>query len=126
MSANNERRFRKRYDAAPLKLEIRTLNVFGRAGKKHPAIARDFSVGGVSIISNIKLKPGKNLLISLTSDDHSLQSVPATVIRAEQHEGDYIYAVRFSMGQIPEAASRGAYTVLKRLEINLREASNAA
>ena len=124
--ADNERRFRKRYDAAPLKLEISKLNLFGRAGKRHQAIARDFSLGGVSIVSPIKMKAGKDLLISLTSDDHSLQSVPATVIRAEQQDGDFVYAIKFSMGKIPEAASRGAYTILQRLEINLREAGNHA
>jgi len=120
MSAS-ERRFRQRYDASPLKLEVRKIGLFGRAGKRHQAIARDFSIGGVSIVSPIKMKPGKRLLVSITSDDHSLQAIPATVLRAEPNDGDYLYALKFAMGQIPEAASRGAYTVLQRLEVTLRD-----
>lgn len=117
----SERRFRKRYDASPLKLEVRLLNWLGRPGKSHLAIARDFSVGGTAIVSPLKLKQGRRVLINITSDDHSLQSVPATIVRVEEQEGDFIYALKFSMGQIPEIASRGAYAVLQRLELTLRE-----
>lgn len=117
----SERRFRQRYDASPLKLEIRLLNWFGRPGKTHLAIARDFSIGGVSIISPLKLKQGRRILASITSDEHSLQSVPASIVRVDEQGGDFIYALKFSMGQVPEVASRGAYTVLQRLELTLKE-----
>lgn len=119
--STSERRFRQRYDASPLKLELRQLNFFGRAGKRHQAIARDFSLGGVSVISPLRMKPGKRLLVAITSDDHRIQAIPAEVLRAEPCEGDYLYALKFSMGQVPEAASRGAYTVLQRLEGTLKE-----
>lgn len=118
--SHTERRFRQRYAAAPLKLEVRQLNMLGRAGRRHLAIARNFSLGGVSMISPIKIKPGKPILISLTSDSHSLQRIPATVVRAERKNGEFIYAVKFSMGSIPEAASRGAYSVLQKLEDALK------
>ncbi|MAY15907.1 MAG: hypothetical protein CMI06_11285 [Oceanospirillaceae bacterium] len=121
----NERRFRQRYDASPLKLEIRMLNLFGRPKKAHMAIARDFAIGGIAIISPLKMKVGKRLLISIESRDHRLQAIPAVIIRAEASGGDYLYALKFAMGQLPEVASRGAYTVLQRLEVSLKSVSPA-
>jgi len=124
--SGKERRFRQRYDAAALKLEIRAINLLGQPGKRHRAIVRNFSLGGVSILSPLKMREGKKLLLSITSDDHSLQAIPASVIRAEAKDGDYLYAIKFSMGQIPEAASRGAYTVLQRLEVSLKQTMSAS
>ena len=119
--SDSERRFRQRYDAAPLKIDLRVINVFGRAGKRHEAIARDFSTGGVSIITPLKMKPGKRLIVSLTSDDHSLQAIPAEILRTEKNHDHYIYALRFTMEQMPEAACRGADTVLQRLASTLQQ-----
>lgn len=119
--SDSERRFRQRYDAAPLKLELRLINLLGRPGKRHQAVARNFSTGGVSIETQIKMKPGKRVLLSITSDDHSLQAVPAMVLRADSKNELYCYALQFNMEQVSEAASRGADTVLQHLEFTLRE-----
>jgi len=122
---NNERRFRQRYDASPLKLEIRQLNWFGRPKKAHQAIGRDFALGGIAIVTPLKLKPGQRLLLTLENLHHRLQSIPATVIRCEAVEGDYLCAVKFALGQLPEPASRGAYTILQHLENTLKGPSAA-
>ncbi|MDK2777932.1 MAG: PilZ domain-containing protein [Pseudomonadota bacterium] len=119
----NERRFRERYNASPLKLEIRKLGWFGQPKKMHQAIARDFAIGGVAIVTPLKLKPGQKLLVSIENNDHRLQAIPAVVMRSEPLEGDYLCALKFSMGQLPETASRGAYTVLQRLEGSLKTAA---
>ncbi|WP_430461920.1 PilZ domain-containing protein [Thalassolituus sp. LLYu03] len=119
----NERRFRQRYDASPLKMEIRRISWLGRPGKSEPAIARDFALGGVAILTPHKFKPGKRLLVSIESRDHRLQAIPATVLRCEQQGSDFVCALKFAMGQLPETASRGAYTVLQRLEGTLKAAS---
>ncbi len=122
---NNERRFRQRYDASPLKLEIRRLNWFGRPKKAHHAIGRDFALGGIAIITPLKLKPGQRLLLTLENMHHRLQSVPAVVVRSEMIEADYLCALKFAIGELPEPASRGVYTILKRLETTLKEPSAA-
>lgn len=119
----NERRFRQRYDASPLRLEIRRLSWLGRPGKARQAIARDFAIGGVAAITSLKMKPGQKLLVCIENDDHRLQSVPATVMRCEPLEDNFICALKFAMGQLPETASRGAYTVLQRLEASLKKLS---
>lgn len=122
---NNERRFRQRYDASPLKLEIRQLNWFGQPKKAHHAIGRDFALGGIAIITPLKLKPGQRLLLTLENVHHRLQAIPATVVRCEPVEADYLCALKFSLGQLPEPASRGVYTILQRLETTLKEPSAA-
>ena len=122
---SNERRFRQRYDASPLKLEIRQLGWFGRPKKAHHAIGRDFALGGIAIITPLKLKPGKRLLLTLENKDHRLQAVPATVVRTEATQGDYLCALKFAIGELPESASRGVYTILQRLENTLKEPSIA-
>lgn len=121
----HERRFRQRYSAAPLKLEFRRINWFGRPKKPHPAIARDFAIGGLSMLSTAKLKQGQRILLSLESSDHRLQSVPALVIRAEAQGDEYLYALKFSLGDLPESVSRSAYNVLQRLELSLKSARAA-
>lgn len=116
----NERRFRQRYDASPLKLEIRRLNWFGYPGKAEQAIARDFAMGGMAIISPRRLKPGKRLLLAIESRDHRLQAIPATVLRCDEDGEEFLCALKFAIGQLPETASRGAYIVLQRLEGTLK------
>ena len=61
----NERRFRERYDASPLKLELRNINWLGRATSPYPASACNFALGGIAVITTQKLKPGKRLLLNL-------------------------------------------------------------
>lgn len=119
----NDRRFRQRYDASPLKLHIRRINWLGMAGKAEEAIARDFALGGIGIITRHKLKAGKQLLLSIESNDHRLEAIPATVLRCDPQGTEFVCAVKFAMGQVPELASRGAYTVLQRLESTLRATS---
>ena len=117
----NERRFRQRYDAAPLKLEFRRIGWFGRPKKAHPAIARDFALGGLSMLTPHKLKPGQRILLSLESSDHRLQAVPAEIIRAEAQGNEFLYALKFSLGNLPDSACRSAYNVLQRLELSLKD-----
>ncbi len=121
----NERRFRQRYDAAPLKLEFCPLSWLGRPKKSHPAIARDFAIGGISMLSPTRLKPGQRILLSLESSDHRLQSVPALVIRAEAQGDEFLCALKFSLGDLPDSVSRSAYNVLQRLELSLKSARAA-
>lgn len=115
----NERRFRERYDASPLKLELRNINWLGRATSPYPASACNFALGGIAVITTQKLKPGKRLLLNLANDDHRLQSVPAVVLRCDMTGNEYRCALKFTLTDLPEAASRAVYTVLQRLEGSL-------
>lgn len=117
---SRDQRFRQRYNASPLTLEIRPVNWFGVGGKIHKAVGRNFSIGGISIISPLKLKVGKRLLASLSTANHSLHSVPVTVLRIEEQKDDYIYALKFNMGELSDIASHSAYSVLKQLEESLK------
>lgn len=123
MKREQERRFRQRLEAAELKLEIRPVNWLNAPGKSYQAIAKDFAIGGMAIISPLKLKPGKRLLINISNADHRLCALPTTITRVEQQDGDFIYGLKFALGQFPELASRGAYTILQRFEQTLSQAS---
>ncbi|MCA6063945.1 PilZ domain-containing protein [Thalassolituus marinus] len=117
----NERRFRQRYNASPLTIEVRSLNWLGRPSRPFAAQARNFAIGGMGILTANKLKPGKRLLINLANSDHRLQAIPAVVLRCDQAGDDFICALKFALGELPEPASRAVYTVLQRLEGTLKQ-----
>lgn len=115
-----ERRFRQRQPAGRLKLEFCLFNWFGRPKKPQPATVSDFAISGLTMFSDVKLKPGQRLLLNLASHDHRLQAVPARIIRGDEHTGHYRYAVQFTLGDMPPGASRAAYSVLHQLEQGLK------
>ena len=114
-----EKRFQPRYDASPLKLEVRPIGWLGVTGKMHRAIARDFALGGIAIISPIKMKLGKQVLLTLENKDHRLDSIPAQIVRIEQDRGDYVYALEFVLNDLSDSASYVTHNVLQKLEFSL-------
>lgn len=115
-----ERRFRQRQKSVRLKLEFCRLGWFGRPKKTQAASLHDFAIGGLTMFSDVKLKPGQRLLLNLSSQHHRLQAVPAEVLRCEASGDHFRYALKFSLGGMPEGASRLAYTVLQYLEQGLQ------
>ena len=118
---SNERRFRQRYAAATLKVEACSIGWFGIPLKKKKAFAVDFSLGGISIVSESKLKPLQKVLITLGCDTHCLQDVPMQVTRCTEQNNEFILALQFNLGDLPEAARTAAYAVLKSIENELKQ-----
>ena len=117
----NERRFRHRYDAAALKVEVCPVGWFGITGKKKKAFALDFSLGGISVVSESKFKAGQMVLITLECDMHCLQDIPMQVIRCNEKDKEYVLALQFNLGNLPDAARTAAYAVLKSIESELKQ-----
>lgn len=122
----NERRFRQRYTAASLNVEISPLNWLGRPKKTFAVNStRNFAIGGLSVVSPQKLKPGQRLMLTIESHHHRLQAVPAIVLRAEQVNHEYHCALKFTLGELSDKASKAAYAVLQLLELSLKPARAA-
>lgn len=122
----NERRFRERFDAAPLKLEIRPYGLLGSLKKPHPAFARNFAIGGISIRTPRKMKAGQHVLLNIVSHYHHLQAIPAIVIRTELIEDEWHCAIKFSLGELSDNVRKVAYSVLQHLEVSLKQQPVAA
>lgn len=122
---SNERRFRQRYDDATLKIEVCPVGWFGITRKKKKAFALDFSLGGISIVCESKFKPEQKVLVTLGCDMHCLQAVPMQVIRCTEKNKEFILALQFNLGDLPEAARTAAYAVLKSIESELKQSAAA-
>ena len=115
-----ERRFSERYAGAELKMEIRTLGLFGRPKEMHPALVSNFAVGGAAIMTPLKLKIGQKLKITLLSEFHNLKSVPAEVIRCDGKQVDFRYGLKFNLSDLPETSLNSATFVLQQIEETLK------
>lgn len=115
----NERRFRQRYRATQLTLEIHRIRWLRGPSQPSPATASNFALGGIGIITTRKIKPGKRLLLDLASSDHCLRGIPAVVLRCEPQGREFFCALQFTLDELPAAASQAAYTVLQRIESTL-------
>lgn len=122
---SNERRFNERYAATSIKIEVRPLGVFSFMQKKHSAFAYDFSMGGISIVSQYKLKPEQKVLISLGCDSHRLQAIPMQVTYCIKKNDEYILAMSFNFSELPEAARNAAFSALKSIENELKQSATA-
>ena len=116
-----ERRFSDRYAGADLKMEIRPLGLFGRAKEMHPALVSNFAVGGVAIMTPLKLKVGQKLRITLLSEYHNLKSVPAEVIRYDGKQVDFRYGLKFNLSQLPQTSTDNVLFILKQIERTLKD-----
>lgn len=116
-----ERRFSDRYQGASLKLELTPKYWFGLSKQKHPALVTNFALGGAAISTQLKLKIGQKIIISILSEHHNIKHLPVEVIRFDGKDVDYHYGIRFSFTQVPETASNNALFVLKQIENALRQ-----
>lgn len=116
-----DRRFSDRYNGSRLKLEISRLNWFGRPKDKHPALISNFAIGGVAIITPLKLKVGQQLQLTLKGEFHNLTQVPAEVVRFDGKDSIYQYGIKFSLGHMPQTASQNVLFILKQMESTLRD-----
>lgn len=117
----HERRFNQRYDAAALKVDVLPIKWFGITTKKHNGIAKNFSLGGVSIVSEHKLKVDQKVLVSLGCDSHRLQAIPMLVSRCVEKNNEYDISLQFNLGDLPNAARNAAFSVLKSIENELKQ-----
>ena len=115
-----ERRFSDRYAGAELKMEIRPLGLFGRPKEKHPALVSNFAIGGVAIMTPLRLKVGQKLQITILSEHHNLKAVPAEVVRYDGKQVDFRYGLKFDLGNLPQTANQNVLFILKQLEQSLQ------
>lgn len=115
-----DRRFRQRQPAGRLKLEFCLFNWFGRPKKPQPATVSDFTLNGLTMLSDLRLKAGQRMLLTVASHDHRLQAVPARILSVEEQAGHYRYSVQFTLGDMPAGASQAAHSVLQQLEQGLK------
>lgn len=115
-----ERRYRKRFTAAPLRVLFCRRHWWGRERMYHDAFALDFAAGGMAMRSTIKMKEGTLLLLTLENSNHRLLDIPAMVARVEPQDDEYLYGIKFTMGKLPDSKSRSAYSILQHLERSLK------
>ncbi len=118
----NDRRFSDRYEGASLKLELRPRFWFGLKKEKSPALVTNFAVGGIAIITPLKLKLGQIIHVTLLSEFHNIRQLPAEVVRIDGKDMEYRYryGLRFNFNQLPETASNNTLFLLKQIEIAIR------
>ena len=117
-----DRRFSDRYEGASLKLELRPRFWFGLKKEKSPALVTNFAVGGIAIITPLKLKLGQVIHVTLLSEFHNIRQLPAEVVRIDGKDMEYRYryGLRFNFNQLPETASNNSLFLLKQIEIAIR------
>ena len=118
----NDRRFSDRYEGASLKLELRPRFWFGLKKERSPALVTNFAVGGIAIITPLKLKLGQIIHVTLLSEFHNIRQLPAEVVRIDGKDMEYRYryGLRFNFNQLPETASNNTLFLLKQIEIAIR------
>ncbi len=114
-----ERRFSERFQGASLKVELSPRHWLGLKNEKYPAIITNFAIGGAAITTQLKLKVGQHIKISILSEFHNIKQLPAEVVRFDGKEVDYHYGVRFNFKKVAETASKNALIVLQQIEKNL-------
>ncbi|OUS35848.1 hypothetical protein A9R00_11855 [Oleispira antarctica] len=117
-----DRRFSDRYEGASLKLELRPRFWFGLKKEKSPALVTNFAVGGIAIITPLKLKLGQVIHVTLLSEFHNIRQLPAEVVRIDGKDMEYRYryGLRFNINQLPETASNNTLFLLKQIEVAIR------
>ncbi|MBL4797159.1 MAG: PilZ domain-containing protein [Oleispira sp.] len=118
-----DRRFSDRYEGASLKLELRPRYWFGLKKEKYPALVTNFAVGGIAIITPLKLKLGQVIHVTLLSEFHNIRQLPAEVVRSDGKDMDYRYryGLRFNLNKLPEIASNNTHFLLKQIELAIRQ-----
>lgn len=112
---SRERRFSKRYDAAPLQVEMQLKTLLGGWRSPNRAIAIDIAKGGIAVLSPLKFRSGQSVRLSVGNRDHSLRHIPARIVRQSLRDGDFIYGLHFDFEKIPEQARASAEIMLSRL-----------
>lgn len=117
-----DRRFSDRYEGASLKLELRPRYWFGLKKEKSPALVTNFAVGGMAIITPLKLKLGQVIQVTLLSEYHNIRQLPAEVVRIDGKDTEYRhqYGLRFNFNRLPETACNNTLFLLKQIEISIR------
>jgi len=117
-----DRRFSDRYEGASLKLELRPRFWFGLKKEKSPALVTNFAVGGIAIITPLKLKLGQVIHVTLLSEFHNIRQLPAEVVRIDGKDMEYRYryGLRFNINQLHETASNNTLFLLKQIEVAIR------
>jgi hypothetical protein len=116
-----ERRLSERYQGVSLKLELTLSHWLGLKKVKHSALVTNFALGGAAIKTQVPLRIGQRIQISILSDHHNIKQLPAEVVRCDGKEFDYHYGIRFSFIKVPQIASNNALFVLKQIENALRK-----
>ena len=118
-----DRRFSDRYEGASLKLELRPRYWFGLKKEKSPALVTNFAVGGIAIITPLKLKLGQMIHVTLLSEFHNIRQLPAEVVRFDGKDMDYRYryGLHFNFNKLPETASSNTLFLLKQIEMTIRQ-----
>jgi|TARA_B110000003_G_C16460411_1_gene461614 hypothetical protein len=128
VTAAKDRRFSDRYEGASLKLELRPRYWFGLKKQKSPALITNFSVGGIRIITPLKLKVGQIIHITLLSEFHNIRQLPAEIVRFDGKDSDYHYryGLQFNFKKLPETASNNTVFILKQIELAIQQTLTAS
>ncbi|HCM06620.1 MAG TPA: hypothetical protein DIC30_11500 [Oceanospirillales bacterium] len=117
-----DRRFSDRYEGANLKLELRPNYWFGLKKQKSQALVTNFAIGGINIITPLKLKIGQRIHVTLLSEFHNIRQLPAEIVRFDGKDSEYRYryGLRFNFNKLPETASNNTLFLLKQIELAIR------
>lgn len=122
---SSDRRFAKRYESDTLVIELQTKNWLGAFKPAININLNDFSLGGISFSSALKIKKPQ-VLINIYSEYHNLKNIPAEIVRQEEHGLEFQYALRFRLGFLPQSASRNTFAILKHIETSAKKSAVAA
>lgn len=125
----SDNRGRARYDAKMLSAHISKIGLFGKAKSSHKVDILNFSLSGIAIRTPLKLKFNRPYLLDIECIDHRLTAIPVAVIRKDdlQHDANSnTYALKLTLGTLPENARSLAYSLLQLIEDRLNSSANAA
>lgn len=126
---STELRSRKRFDAHTLNAQLSKVGLFGKIKNPHKVDILNLSLSGIAICTPLKLKFNRPFLLNLECSDHRLTALPVVVIRrddAQSTNDSNVYALKFTLGTLPENARSLAYTLLQLIEDRLNSPANAA
>lgn len=104
----------------PLEIEFCARKRFGGWHDAHHAIGVTIGQSDLSILTSIKLRHNQAVKLRIGHEDLALTDVSATVNQVEQRGADFVYHLRFDLGQSGESSLATADMVLTILRARLK------
>lgn len=103
-------------DIKPIRLELSLKYWYGVKKSSYPATLTRFLFEGVIITTQLKLKVGQHVHLTILSEQHTIKELPAEVIHIEEDQANYRYGLRFNYAKFSEVARKNIQFILQKIE----------
>lgn len=100
----------------PIILELSLKHWYGVKKSNYSATLTRFIFEGAIITTQLKLKVGQNVHLTILSEHHTIRQLPAEVIHIEEDQANYRYGLRFNFSKFPEVARKNIQFILQQIE----------